>query len=46
MKCSVIQVLLTKQDIVYNHDDLNLLIRHYMHCTVSLEKDTYDLMMA
>jgi hypothetical protein len=32
--------------LVYNHDDLNLLTRHYIRCTVSLKKDTYDLMMA
>jgi len=24
--------------IVYNHGNLNLVIRHYMHCTVFLEK--------
>jgi len=28
------------------NDDLNLQILRYMHCTVSLIKDTYALIMA
>ena len=38
MKYAIIQVLLTKLDLVYNHDNLNLMVRHYTHCTVFPEK--------